>query len=341
MICIIHPTDKCNLNCSYCHTRRGNNVMEQKTLYNAIDFVDNIINISNYENNTLEFHAAEPLMAPLGFYKCAEKYLDNINFKWQRTMCSNLTLVNKDWVSFFKKHNYNCSTSLDGDIFIHDYNRGQDVFNQVIQAMVLLRENKIRFGVICVLTEYSCNHWEELYPFFKMGGFSLKINPVIPNNFNDKCAETMIKLYDVWFEDGRTVNIDPFVEMTAFILGDTKQHKCYLPCGEHIFSVDVHGDVYPCSSFVCDEDYSKYCYGNVNTDGWKDIWYGEKRTDFLKFKNNITDECIKCPYRLYCSGGCTKDSVDIGNTTQKMASTCEIFKPLLDHISAKMEAVCV
>lgn len=336
MICILHPTEKCNLHCSYCNTRRGSSVMSQKTLFNAIDFIDKIVKEENKKHNVIEFHAAEPLMVSEDFYISAEKYMDSIGFEWPRLMCSNLTLVDQKWISLFKKYNYSCSTSLDGDIYIHDKNRGQDVFNRVIEAIILLRENKIRCGVICVLTEHSCDHWEELYPFFKMGAFSVKINPVIPNNFNEKCADTMIKLYDQWFDDENKVTIDPFMEMTDFVLGDTKQHKCYLPCGEHIFSVDVHGDVYPCSSFVYNMDMKQYCYGNVNVDGWEDIWYGEKRTAFLDFKNNIPQECLDCEYRLYCSGGCTLDSVKVGNTIQKIGSTCGIYKPLLDHISERV-----
>lgn len=311
--------------------------MDTKTLYNSLDFVNNVFGVSgNNTNNSLEWHAAEPLMVPINWYETAEKYISNMGYKFKRVMCSNFTLLSKDWIQFMKKYKYTGSTSLDGDVFIHDQNRGIGTFEKTLEGIIKMRENNIKFGVICVLTEYSCDHDDELYPFFKLGGMPVKFNPEIPNTFNNKCAKTMIKLYDQWFDDGCILKMNPFDEMTEFIMGNHRIHKCYLPCGEHIFSIDTHGDVYPCSSFVHNINFDEYKYGNVNMESWNDIWYGQNRMRFLDFKNNIPRECLDCDYRLYCSSGCTRDSVIIGNVIEKMGSTCGIIKPLMDHIANRV-----
>lgn len=338
MIGIIHPTDQCNLNCSYCESRKGNNVMDKQTLYNALGFALTTFEHADkkYRRQSLEWHAAEPMTLPISWYESAEKILNMMGYRGRRMMCSNYTLMNEKWAEFLKCYNYIASLSLDGDKYIHDHNRGEGSFDKVISAMILLRKYNIDVGSICVLSEYSCDHWDELYPFFKLAGVHIKINPQIPNNFSKKCAETYINLYDQWYDDKAIIKISPFEEMTGFILGTSKRCRCFIPCGEHIFSVSTNGDVYPCSSFVLKIPMDDYIYGNVNVDTWEDIWLGEKRARFLDFKNTRSEECLECPYNEYCGGGCTRDSVQIGNTEIRMGSTCEIIRPLMDHIAEKV-----
>jgi uncharacterized protein len=202
--------------------------------------------------------------------------------------------------------------------------------------MIRLKQHHIPFGTICVLSEHSCDHIEELYTFFKRAGISVKLNVQIPNTFNEKSADAMIKLYDLWRNDGCAIKIDPFIDMTNWIIGISKRCKCFIPCGEQIFSIDTNGDVYPCGTFVSVASTGEYIYGNVNTDRWDDIWFGEKRARFLEFKNTRPDECLECEYRGYCGGGCSRDSVQCGNTEIRMGSTCGIYKPLMDHIAEKV-----
>lgn len=336
MIGILHPTDKCNLNCAYCNSRKGEAVMDAATLNNAVDFMSKIFRSSSSNRHQMEWHAAEPMTLPVEWYEEAEEVLKEKRFKWAKVMCSNFTMFDQEWAYFMLRYGYRASLSIDGDRFIHDRNRGEGTFDKVIQAIILLKQNKIRYGGICVLSEYACDHWDELYPFFRVSQIPIKINPEIPNNFNEKAAEAMIGLYDQWYADHGVVNIDPFAEMTRWILGVSKQRKCYIPCGEHIFSVDTTGDVYACSAFVQDVETDDYVWGNVNDDTWKEIWFGERRKRFLRYKNTRTEECLKCPYNAYCGGGCTKDSVMIGNTKTRLGSTCGIFRPLMDHINEKV-----
>ena len=67
MITTILPTDQCNLNCVYCTSRKGNNIMSRKTLYNTIDFVSRV-HLLEGEGGHIEWHAAEPMMMPIRFF---------------------------------------------------------------------------------------------------------------------------------------------------------------------------------------------------------------------------------------------------------------------------------
>ena len=337
MITTILPTDKCNLNCSYCISRKGNNEMSMKTLYNAVDFVSGVHKAEG-NNGHIEWHAAEPMMMPISFYEAAEERFKYNNCNVERMLCSNMTLANEEWFDFIKKHNYAISTSLDGDIFITDEICGKGTFEKIIKSFSRMRELGIGFGVICVISKYSCLHADEIYPFFKHALPKIKINIVTPNTFQKETTAAFIKIFDDWFSDENKIMVDPFDDMVNFIEGEHFEKRCYVDCNKFVVCVDSFGNVYPCESFVIDDDTSEYILGNVNEQPWQEIWTGEKRKAFLKNQAVLSDECFCCRYLEYCGGGCNADSMLYGPKDTRKASCCEVIKPLMDHIASKIGA---
>lgn len=336
MIAIILPTDECNLNCSYCYARKGHNRMSDKTLSNSVDFVSSIFDELHLSGH-VEWHASEPMLMPIDFFERAEKMFSDKGRKNKRVLCTNLTLLNTEWVEFLKKYKYSISTSLDGDRFLHDHNRGEGSFDKVIKSMALLKKHDINYGNIAVLSEHSARHADEIYPFFRYANLDFKLNIESPNKFKPLSLNAMLQVFDDWWNDKNGVRVDPFNDMVNFFIKNSGKCRCSVPCAHNIFAIDTFGDVYPCETFVnSDPMYNKYCFGNVNSDTWEDIWFSDTRMDFLTFQDNVSDECRECPYFSYCGGGCSHESVAIGNTEMKMGSTCEIIKPLMDHIAEKV-----
>lgn len=335
MITSILPTDECNLNCNYCNARKGNNRMDIKTLYNTIDFC-----IKAHENSNsighIEFHAAEPMMMPISFYETAEKRFAELDCKVPRVICSNMTLATPEWYDFIQKYDYGISTSLDGDVFINDHNMGAGAFEKIIKSMADMKCRGISYGCICVLSEYACDHVDELYPFFHHMGQGFKLNIETPNTFIDKTIDAMIKIFDEWYDNKNAIRIDPFNDMINFILFDRDVQKCHVNCNKFVVCVDTKGDVYPCECFVVNENADNYVLGNVNKDTFDDIWYGKKREKFMEFVYSLSDKCKQCPYVEYCGGGCAADSIACGHAVVKNASTCRITRALMDHITDKV-----
>ena len=336
MITTILPTDQCNLDCSYCVSRKGNNVMSRKTLYNTIDFISNIHKLDNY-NGRLEWHAAEPMMLPISFYEDAEKRIKYNNCHVEKAMCSNMTLADENWFKFLKKYNYVVSTSLDGDVYITDRVCGSGTFEKVIKSFMMMDKMDINYGVICVISKYTCEHADEIYPFFKCSMNDVKLNIETPNTFNKESTEALIKIFDDWFDDDNRITVDPFVHMVNFIQGNTFQKRCHIDCNKYVICVDTFGDVYPCESFVINADTSEYILGNVNRHTWQEIWYGNRRKAFLENQMVLSDDCMKCKYVEYCNGGCNADSMIYGPKNIRKASICGIVKPLMNHISKRLE----
>lgn len=335
MITTILPTDRCNLTCSYCVSRKGNNVMSKKTLYNTIDFVSNVHKV-NGDDGHIEWHAAEPMMLPISFYEDAEKRFNCNNCDVQRVLCSNMTLANEKWFEFIKKYNYGISTSLDGDIFVTDEICGSGTFEKVIKSFMRMDELDISYGVICVISKYSCEHADEIYPFFKHAMNDINLNIETPNSFQKESAAAFIQIFDDWYADEKRIDVHPFIHMVNFLEGNEYEKRCHVECNKFVVCVDTFGDVYPCESFVIEEDTSEYILGNVNEDSWEDIWNGDKRKAFLESQAVLSAECLSCRFVDYCSGGCNADSMLYGPKDVRKASCCAIIKPLMNHIANKI-----
>ena len=60
-------------------------------------------------------------------------------------------------------------------------------------------------------------------------------------------------------------------------------------------SIDVHGNVYPCNSFL-------YLYGNIFSNSLFDIWYNlPERKNLKQIKKKDLKKCIKCEMNTICT----------------------------------------
>lgn len=332
MIATILPIDACNQNCSYCTssiTSDGSR-MNDDTLVNTLCFVQEVFE-HEHQTGHIEWHAGEPLLMPISFYEYAETICKDIEFNAKRVFCSNLTLLNADWLDFIIKHDYGISTSIDGYKAIHDNNRGKGTHDLVMTAIASLIKNNISFGCVAVLSKESCNHAKDIYNFFRETGINVQINNQIPNDFHDRTLIAFKTMFDLWLVDHAPIIMQPFNKMVNFLLRKDYQKECSTFCNRDIFCVDSVGDVYPCERF-----HTKYygngewTLGNVNTDSFSDIWHGDKRQEFLEKTDMMGYDCYGCDYIGYCNGGCSCERF-IDET-----SDCDTKKGILNHISERI-----
>jgi len=335
MIAIILPTDACNLRCSYCTAKHGMNIMSKDTLINSIAFSKEVF---DYENNGghWEWHAGEPLLLPISYYKYAEELFTDINFDYKRIFCTNLIPFNQEWLDFCIEYNYNLSTSLDGPQYVHDRNRGIGTFETVIENVLMMKKQDFKFGCIAVLSEYSCDHAIDVYEFFRDHNIDIKLNVQVPNTFHEKTHDALIKMFDAWWNDHVSMRMQPFNKMIDFFLGKGCAAECSTFCNHGVFCINTVGDVYPCERFESQTDLSRWCFGNVNHERWEDIWFGDKRQRFLEFVNMPEQKCFSCDYIDYCGGGCSYNSILHNHCDVKKGIDCDITKSLLNHISQEV-----
>ncbi len=175
---IVQPTPFCNIDCDYCYLRDRSNTssMSQETL----DAIFRCVFQSQYVSEagfSVVWHAGEPLVLPLSFYRSARAHIDlhnardvpiRVNFQ------TNGMLISDEWCEFFRDSGAQLGVSLDGPKTMHDRHRktrnGRGTFDQVMAGIEHLKRYQIPFSVICVLTADSLARPDEMFAFFREHG---------------------------------------------------------------------------------------------------------------------------------------------------------------------------
>jgi uncharacterized protein len=170
---ILQATPFCNLDCSYCYlpNRSDRALMQGDTLDAVVRHLlaDELLG----SQLTLNWHAGEPLVPGVAFYRDAFERLAPLSSRGTHVVHSiqtNATLIDEKWCRFFSQTQMRVGVSLDGPAAIHDAARcdrkGRGTHARAMAGIARLREAGIPFSVITVLTERSVDHADAMYEFF-------------------------------------------------------------------------------------------------------------------------------------------------------------------------------
>jgi len=170
---VIQATPFCNIDCKYCYlpNRSSKAVVTQQTLNNLFSQVF----ASGWVRDCLSivWHAGEPMVLPMAFYRDAFRTVDRLKPADLRIMHSfqtNGTLIDESWCAFFAEERVNVGVSIDGPKHLHDQNRvtrsGRGTFDKTISGIRLLRRNGVPFHVISVLSMASMAAAREMFDFY-------------------------------------------------------------------------------------------------------------------------------------------------------------------------------
>src|ERR1035437_2076458 len=122
MITIVKPIGNfCNLRCIYCFYSH----LDQSKLKKMSDvllekLIRDLSEVSD-KNVIILWHGGEPLLAGLDFYKKAvEEQSKYPSVHFENRLQTNATLMNEEWIMFFKQNNFGIGVSLDGIRQLHD-----------------------------------------------------------------------------------------------------------------------------------------------------------------------------------------------------------------------------
>jgi uncharacterized protein len=170
---VLQSTSFCNIDCKYCYLpdRSKKTSMSEKVISATCDRLVEA-NLVGPEINIC-WHAGEPLTLPISYYARAIEIIREhlprecaIQFKFQ----TNGILISHDWCEFFRKYEVQVGVSIDGPPELNDLMRrsrsGKATSEQTRRGIRLLREARVSFNIICVLTNDSMNKAKELFEFF-------------------------------------------------------------------------------------------------------------------------------------------------------------------------------
>lgn len=322
---IFVATTKCNGDCMYC---------QAKTSYsNAFDMdiktADKFINIllecpSEYIN--VEFQGGEPLLN-FNIIKHIVNTINQSNTKKEIrfSLVSNLTLLNNEMIYFIKNNNIGISSSLDGDLIVHDYNRPMkdttSMYERTKNGAKKLENNNIKVGFIQTTTKFSLNKYKEIIDeYVSNNSSSIFIRPLTPVGMAKErwnkigyTPKEFIDFYNSCLDYIIDINLKGYTlkeNLAAIFLEmilnnkDTNYMELRSPCGASIGQMAFYptGDI-----FSCDEGRMLYEAG----DGIFKI--GEMNNSYSELVNNSKcksissvslleslPECISCVYSPYC-----------------------------------------
>lgn len=176
-IVVVQPTPFCNISCSYCYLPRRDDktLMPQSTVRALFERVFD----SGWaaEDLTVIWHAGEPLVVPPEFYEQAFRTIEALrpdSVHVRHSMQTNGTLISREWCELFKRWCVGVGVSIDGPRRFNDAHRltrtGKSTFDRALAGIRLLREERVPFHVITVLSSASIDAPEELLDFYQAEG---------------------------------------------------------------------------------------------------------------------------------------------------------------------------
>ena len=362
---IFQSTSFCNLDCKYCYLpdRNSKNRIDLEKI--KITFQKLIEESLIGDELSIVWHAGEPTVVPIDFYKQVNKLVQDIipnNVKVNFHIQTNATLLNDEWCEFFIDSNMQVGVSIDGPKHINDRNRisrnAKGSFDQVINGINLLKKYKIDFTVIAVLTDYSLSYPEEIYDFFKeLGVKELGFNmdeeegvytkSTFDYSTNSKFKAFWTKIFELQLRMDNYIRIREIHGFTQTLLGNnfTSENYSYGPMTHpmSILSIDTNGNFSTFSPELLgmkNEKYTDFNFGNVMTDSFRSINRNEK---FKSVHNDILEGIKKCnetcDYFSFCGGGAPSNKLYENGTFDSTETKYCIYskKLLIDVFLDKIE----
>ena len=370
----------CNLDCNYCY------YLDKADIYGGReprmteemleDVVREYIAANDVPEVTFNWHGGEPLVLGIDFYKKAiefeQKYAGGKII--HNTIQTNGTLLNREWTSLFRKHNFLVGISIDGPQDIHDRYRkdkGRNpTFDKVIRGIGLLYSAGVEFNTMSTVNKASEGRGLEVYQFLKsIGSHYMQFMPVLehvkyPLDKNGKpvkgarlfivdphesgaqiapwsvsdvgFGKFMCDIFDYWVRNdvGRY-----YVKQ----LDATLANWCGVQPGTCVYAetcggnsvIEHNGDLYPCDHFV----YPKYLLGNITEKSISDMMKSDLQVKFgIDKRNSLPSKCRRCEWLFTCHGECPKhrfNSTEAGETG--LNALCTGYKMFYSHVAPYMD----
>ena len=325
---VIQPTPFCNIDCRYCYLPQRNSraVVALETLSNLFSqvFASGWVR----EGLSVVWHAGEPMVLPIGFYRKAFRLIDALKppeVVVSHSFQTNGTLIDEAWCDFFAEEHVNIGVSIDGPKRLHDRNRltrsGRGTFDKTIAGIRLLRQRHLPFHVISVLSLDSMRAGREMFDFYVEEG----IEQVCFNVEESEGAHKSQSFAAAGVETAYYLFLSEFWRLAAASPGKIKfireiEHalqQVIRPEGAPfsnqlvepfaIISMDWAGNISTFSPELLglkDPEYNDFLLGNINRDALVDLAQCTNLARMLEDINRGVAMCReRCEYFSVCGGG--------------------------------------
>jgi uncharacterized protein len=361
---VIQPTPFCNLDCDYCYLpfRQSKERITPQILEQVFRRVFETSVLGDHF--TVVWHAGEPLVLPLAFYRDAIEIIARCNLRdvdVSHSFQTNGTLITPEWCDFIREDHLRIGVSVDGPQFLHDRHRrtrsGHGTWSRVLRGIALLNEHQIPFHVITVLTRESLDYPDEIFEFYRQHGirqigFNVeeieglnRSSSLLGKDMFERVMAFMSRFYDLVETSSEPFLVREFQSsMAAIMSGGLKEDaQTQQTTPFAIISVDCRGNF---STFspellgLSSPNYGDFAFGNVMTDAFDSILSKPK---FVAVAGDIAAGVRRCretcEYYAYCGGGAPVNKYfENGSFDSTETMFCRLSKQaILNIVLAKLE----
>lgn len=354
-------TNACNLCCVYCQAQdsgqRQKGRMTREVAKKAVD-----IALQSPERRLdFEFQGGEPLsnFEMIRFiieYSQGQKNDKEIRY----SVVTNLMLLTEEMADFFRRNHVTISTSLDGNMFVHDANRpkpsGKGTYKTVMENICRLQEMGIFTGAIQTTTKTSLDYAKEIINAYKLAGLpSLFVRPLTPLGYAKEqwekigyMPEEFIAFYKKVLQEILNINRQGYFMSEGHariflrkIIGGCSENYMELrsPCGAGVGQMAYYydGKIYTCDEgrMLAEMGDDSFCMGNV----WESTYDSlmDSMACRVTCQASVLEglpSCCDCVYHPYC-GVCPVINLAMDqNIYERQANNyrCKIYKGILDTL---------
>ena len=323
---VLHVSQKCNLNCSYCYAVEMNKINSLMTIDVASKVVEHTTQLATQGLNSVKFLGGEPTLAWDVIEWCMKEYIKSHGergFSPPRfTTVTNGTIVDKKIVESARKYNMYVLVSLDGTEDIHDLLRpfkgGQGSYAKASQGLTSFLDAGVDIAVESV---YTRDHYEQgitpsdmIDHFLSLGIRQFAIAPTV--GVWHSC-DTIDKIDDVagQFEKAARRSIRSFATesphllrgiqfvLDGFSLREERPYVC--GAGRTFMAINYNGEAFPCyllqssatSYGVIGETWSNEKYAQISEQFWKN---GKDHHKVCRecWANEICQSCLGTSWQI-------------------------------------------
>jgi uncharacterized protein len=305
LIYVVYLTENCNLRCRYCYVKRKTKTMLWNTAKQAIDFVLSL----NYKPTIIAFFGGEPLLE----WKLIKRVVEYIKSKDKTIrfdIATNVTLLNKEILKYFKTHKFSPTLSFDGVKVANDKERvfegDKGSFDIIDKKLNFFKGYPHKLQIRITFTPNTIKYLANSIQYvIKKGLADARINimPAIDSHkwteddfriFKEQIFEIALIFLKNWKEN-KFINIcsNEDVPMGFHLINLTKKGNLdneFCGAGRNILAVSVDGKIYPCYVLagLSDREKQKFFLGDV----WKGITFPQRMVDFSRGKVNPYMSCL-------------------------------------------------
>jgi uncharacterized protein len=334
---VVQPTPFCNINCRYCYLAHRS--VNRQIHVTTLEQIFKVLFSSSFieDNASILWHAGEPLVLSVDFYRQAfhiQQKWNIQNVRISNSFQTNATLITQEWCDFILEHDIRIGVSIDGPTYLHDAHRvdrkNRGTFERVMRGIALLRKNGIPYTAIAVVTGDTVEHPDEFWQFFQgIQPMSLGLNPEEVEGCNEHSSlhtSTGIERYKRFLRRLIALNEQSpsFVPIREFDLllqriqsGQARtQTDTNTPVA--ILSFDYEGNISTFSPELLSFThpvYGSFVFGNVFNTSLEDILI---KDEFVKIDSLIQQGITKCQesceYFSLCGGGAPSNKLHENGT---------------------------